>query len=409
MAPQFLFYLIIGILTFNYLLSRTLSYLNDKSFKSELPEELKSIYDEEKYKKSQEYERVRGRFSFLTSTFSFGVMLAMLFLGGFAWVNGVVLSYTDELILQVLLFFASLSIASDIIGIPFSLYSIFVIEERFGFNRTTIKTFMLDKVKGYLIGGLLGGGLLALFVWFYQSTGELFWVYGWIAISGFSLLMTAFYASVIVPLFNKLTPLEDGSLRQAIEAYCQKVSFKLDNLFVMDGSKRSAKANAFFSGLGAKKRIVLYDTLIENHTEEELVAVLAHEAGHYKLKHTRGSVVLSILQTGLMLFILSLVIGNPALSAALGVEGPSFHIGLLVFGLLYSPLSMVMGIGMNMLSRKNEYEADTYAKDTYNGEALGSALKKLSVDNLSNLTPHPLYVFFNYSHPTLLQRLRSLQ
>jgi len=408
MHSQTIFYIIIGILTFNYLLSRTLSYLNDKSFKSELPDELKGIYDDEKYKKSQEYDQATGRFSTITSTFSFAVMLAMLFLGGFAWVDGLVGGITEDPILKVLLFFGGLSVASDLIGIPFSLYSTFVIEERFGFNRTTIKTFILDKFKGYFIGGLIGGGLLALFVWFYESTGELFWVYGWIAFSGFSLLMTAFYASVIIPLFNKLTPLEDGSLRQRIEAYCKKVSFKLDNLFVMDGSKRSAKANAFFSGLGAKKRIVLYDTLIENHTEEELVAVLAHEAGHYKLKHTRGSVVLSMLQTGLMLFILSLVISNPALSAALGVEESSFHIGLLVFSLVYSPLSMIMGIGMNMLSRKNEYEADAYAKNTYDGEALGSALKKLSVDNLSNLTPHPLYVFFNYSHPTLLQRLKAL-
>jgi len=405
MSSAFLFYLIIGILTFNYLLGRLLSYLNDKSFKSELPDELKGIYDEEKYKKSQEYDKVTGRFSFITSTFSFALML---FLGGFAWVNDFVGTYTQQPILVVLFFFGTLSIASDILGIPFSLYSTFVIEERFGFNRTTIKTFILDKIKGYLVGGLIGGGLLALFVWFYETAGDMFWVYGWIAFSGFSLLMTAFYASVIVPLFNKLTPLEDGSLRQSIEEYCKKVSFKLDNLFVMDGSKRSAKANAFFSGLGAKKKIVLYDTLIENHTEEELVAVLAHEAGHYKLKHTRGSVILSILQTGLMLFILSLVINNPTLSFTLGVEGGSFHIGLLVFGLVYGPISMVMGIGMNMLSRRNEYQADAYAKDTYNGEALGSALKKLSVDNLSNLTPHPLYVFFNYSHPTLLQRLKAL-
>ena len=408
MSPQSLLYVVIGILTFNYLLGRLLSYLNDKSFKPELPDELKEFYDEEKYKKSQEYDRVNGRFSFITSTFSFAVMLAMLLLGGFAWVNAWVSTITDHSILTVLLFFGTLSIASDIIGIPFSLYSIFVIEERFGFNRTTVKTFIMDKIKGYFIGGLIGGGLLALFVWFYESTGELFWLYGWLAFSGFSLLMTAFYATVIVPLFNKLTPLEDGDLRRAIEAYCEKVSFKLDNLFVMDGSKRSAKANAFFSGLGSKKRIVLYDTLIENHTEEELVAVLAHETGHYKLKHTRSSLVLSVLQTGLMLYILSLVIGSPTLSAALGIEESSFHIGLLVFGLLYSPLSMIFGIGMNMLSRKNEYEADAYAKDTYNGEALGSALKKLSVDNLSNLTPHPLHVFFNYSHPTLLQRLKAL-
>jgi len=409
MTPQSLFYLILGILTFNYLLSRLLSYLNDKSFKPELPDELKGIYDEEKYKKSQEYDQVTGRFSFVTSTFSFIIMLAMLLLDGFAWVNDWVLSITDQPILIVLLFFGVMALASDIIGIPFSLYSTFVIEEKFGFNRTTIKTFILDKIKGYLVGGIIGGGLLSLFVWFYEIAGENFWVYAWIALSGFTLLITAFYASVIIPIFNKLTPLDEGSLRQAIETYCQKVSFKLDNLFVMDGSKRSAKANAFFSGLGAKKRIVLYDTLIENHTEEELVAVLAHEAGHYKLKHSRSSLILSILQTGLMLFILSLVIDNPSLSAALGVEGSSFHMGLLVFGLLYSPLSMIFGIGMNMLSRKNEYEADAYAKSTYNGEALGSALKKLSVDNLSNLTPHPLNVFFNYSHPTLLQRLEALR
>jgi STE24 endopeptidase len=268
---------------------------------------------------------------------------------------------------------------------------------------------VLDKLKGYIIGGLLGGGLLALFIWFYESAGNLFWVYAWIAFSGFMILMTTFYASVIVPIFNKLTPLAEGELRSAIEEYCVKVNFKLDNLFVMDGSKRSAKANAFFSGLGSKKKIVLFDTLIKNHTNEELVAVLAHEAGHYKKKHTQGGVILSVLQTGLMLYILSLVIDSPLLAQALGSEIQSFHLGILVFGLLYSPLSMVMGIGMNMLSRKNEYEADAYARETYSSEALQSALKKLSVDNLSNLLPHPAYVFFHYSHPTLLQRLSALK
>ena len=409
MKPESIFIIIVAIILFNYMLERVLEYLNDKNWSDELPEELEGIYDKEKYKKSQEYDRVKGRFGLITSTFSLLLMLAMLFFDGFAFLDQYCQSITSNTIWMAMLFFGILAIASDILGIPFSIYGTFVIEERFGFNRTTPKTFILDKLKGYVLGIIIGGGLLALFVWFYETAGELFWVYAWIAFSGFMLLMTSFYASVIVPLFNKLTPLEEGDLRSAIEEYCKKVSFKLDNLFVMDGSKRSSKANAFFSGLGAKKRIVLYDTLIEKQTTEELVAVLAHEAGHYKKKHTQSAVVLSVLQTGLMLFILSLIIDNPELSTALGAEQPGFHLGLLVFGLLYSPLSMVMGIGMNILSRKNEYEADNYARETYAGAPLQSALKKLSVDNLSNLQPHPAYVFFHYSHPTLLQRLSALE
>ncbi len=376
---------------------------------SDLPEELQGIYELEEYKKSQEYDKANSSFGFITSTFSILLMLAMLYFDGFALLDGFIRDYTTHPILMAMMFFGLLMIASDILGLPFSIYSTFVIEERFGFNRTTAQTFVLDKLKGYIIGGLLGGGLLALFIWFYESAENLFWVYAWIAFSGFMILMTTFYASVIVPIFNKLTPLEEGELRSAIEEYCVKVNFKLDNLFVMDGSKRSAKANAFFSGLGSKKKIVLFDTLIKNHTNEELVAVLAHEAGHYKKKHTQGGVILSVLQTGLMLYILSLVIDSPLLAQALGSEIQSFHLGILVFGLLYSPLSMIMGIGMNMLSRKNEYEADAYARETYSSEALQSALKKLSVDNLSNLLPHPAYVFFHYSHPTLLQRLSALK
>lgn len=374
-----------------------------------MPEELQGIYELEEYKKSQEYDKANSSFGFITSTFSILLMLAMLYFDGFALLDGFIRDYTTHPILMAMMFFGLLMIASDILGLPFSIYSTFVIEERFGFNRTTAQTFVLDKLKGYIIGGLLGGGLLALFIWFYESAENLFWVYAWIAFSGFMILMTTFYASVIVPIFNKLTPLEEGELRSAIEEYCVKVNFKLDNLFVMDGSKRSAKANAFFSGLGSKKKIVLFDTLIKNHTNEELVAVLAHEAGHYKKKHTQGGVILSVLQTGLMLYILSLVIDSPLLAQALGSEIQSFHLGILVFGLLYSPLSMIMGIGMNMLSRKNEYEADAYARETYSSEALQSALKKLSVDNLSNLLPHPAYVFFHYSHPTLLQRLSALK
>lgn len=405
---QIIFNTIIVILVFNYLLEKYLNYLNRKSRSTELPKEAEGIYDAEKYKKSQEYHQVSDRFSNITSTFSFLLILAILFLNGFAWIDDFARGFSDNPILVAIIFFGILGFASDILSTPFDLYDTFVIEERFGFNKTTPKTYFLDKLKGYVLSAIVGGGVLTLIVWLYYSAGDLFWLYAWGAISLFMVLATMFYASVILPLFNKLTPLPEGELRTAIENYCKKVGFKLDDLYIMDGSKRSSKANAFFSGLGAKKRIVLYDTLIEKHTTEELVAVLAHEIGHYQKKHTLTAIVLSILQTGLMLFILSYFLKSPELSAALGVQEPSFHIGILAFGLLYSPLSIILGIGMNYLSRKNEFEADRYAKETFGGAPLQSALKKLSVDNLSNLTPHPAYVFFYYSHPPLLQRLRAL-
>lgn len=393
----------------NYVFDRILDYLNFKRWNDELPQEVKGIYDEEKYKKSQAYERVNYRFSFLTDTFGLVLMLAMLLLGGFAFLDNTVRQYTSSAILMALFFFAVLGIASDLISLPFALYRTFVIEEKFGFNKTTWATFFMDKLKGYIIGGIIAGLLLSLFIWFYQSTGTYFWVYAWIAFTVFSIFMIMFYASLIVPLFNKLTPLPQGELRNAIEEYCKKVGFKLDNLFVMDGSKRSTKANAYFSGLGPKKRIVLYDTLINDHTTPELVGILAHEVGHYKKKHTALSVVLSIIQTGIMLFILSLFINSPALSYTLQVSKPSFHIAIMTFGMLYSPLSMLLSIGMNMLSRKNEFEADQYAAETYHSEPLQTALVKLSVKHLSNLNPHPTYVFVHYSHPPLLERLAALK
>ena len=332
----------------------------------------------------------------------------MLFFNGFAFVDAYARTITDHVLFLPLVFFAILIIASDILTTPFSIYSTFVIEEKFGFNRTTIKTYVLDKLKGALVGVIIGGGLMMLFIWFYNYTGELFWLWTWGAIAIFMILITMFYASVIVPLFNKLTPLEEGELKTEIITYCKKVGFNLDNLFVMDGSKRSSKANAFFSGLGSKKRIVLYDTLANEYSKEEITAVLAHEIGHYKKKHTLTTMVVSVAQIGVMLFILSLVINKPEFSIALGVKEKSFHLGLLVFSMLYSPLSMLIGVVMNVISRKNEYEADNYAKTTYSADPLVSSLKKLSVDSLSNLTPHPYYVFMNYSHPTLLQRIKAL-
>lgn len=404
-----IFWIIIAILVFDFILERYLDYLNTTRWSTQLPDEVKGIYDEEKYRQQQAYSKTNHRFGMLTSSFSFVLIMLMFFLQGFALVNGWAASISTNPIWEALIFFGILLLASDILTTPFSVYSTFVIEEKYGFNKTTAKTFILDKLKGWLLGAVIGGGLLALIIFIYTKTGSLFWLYVWIVISGFSIFMAMFYSSLIVPLFNKQRPLEDGELKQAIQDFASKVGFKLDNIFVIDGSKRSTKANAYFTGLGAKKRIVLYDTLINDMEIPELVAVLAHEIGHYKKKHIIWSLILGILQTGAMLFIFSLIINNPALSNALGVAKPSFHIGLIAFGVLYSPLSSIIGIGMNIFSRKNEYEADAFAAKNYDGEPLTTALKKLSVKNLSNLRPHPAYVFVHYSHPTLLQRLAALR
>ena len=406
---QILFYIIIGILVGDFIFERILEYLNATQWSDRLPEEVKGIYDEGKYRKQQAYEKVNFRFSMISSSFSFVLVLLMFLLAGFAWINGIALSVSANSILTALVFFGILMFVSDILTTPFSVYNTFVIEEKFGFNKTTPKTFILDKLKGWLLGAIIGGGLLALIIYIYQLTTNNFWIYAWLVMSVLSVFMVLFYSNLIVPLFNKQTPLPDGELKSAIEDFSNKVGFKLDNIYVIDGSKRSTKANAYFTGLGAKKRIVLYDTLISDLTTNELVAVLAHEIGHYKKNHVIWSLVLGIIQTGIVLFIFSLFVGSHELSAALGVAEPSFHIGLIAFGVLYSPISMVTGLGMNIFSRKNEYQADAYAAKHFDSHELASALKKLSVKNLSNLRPHPVYVFFHYSHPTLLQRLNALK
>ncbi len=403
-----LFIIIVTIVVFGFVLERILDYLNSKYWTNTLPRELEGIYDAEKYRKSQDYEQERQRFSLVTDSVSFIALMLMLFLGGFAFLDHMVRECTDHIVLMNLLFFGILGFAADILSTPFSVYQTFVIEEKFGFNKTTPRIFIFDKFKTWLIGVVIGGGLLSLIVWIYSSAGQWFWLIAWGAIAGFMVFMSMFYSNLIVPLFNKQTPLEEGELRIAIEAFARKVRFKLKDIYVIDGSKRSSKANAYFTGLCPKKRIVLYDTLIKEHTIEELLAVLAHEIGHYKKKHTTSGIILSLLQTGLMLFILSLFIGNPVLSQALGAEKGNFYMGLVAFGLLYSPLSMLLGLGMNYISRKNEYAADRFSGENYDPGALAKALKKLSVNHLSNLRPHPAYVFFYYSHPPLLKRLAAL-
>ncbi|NOQ22324.1 MAG: M48 family metalloprotease [Candidatus Aegiribacteria sp.] len=408
MTAQTLLYIIIGVILFDFLLERFLDILNRSRWSDSLPESLQGIYDQEKYSKQQNYERVKFKFRQVASTFSLVTMLLMFLLNGFAFVNTYAVSSVHQPILQALIFFGILMFASSILGIPFKYYRTFYIEERFGFNKTTSKTFVLDILKGWLLGAVLGGGVLALVIWFFIWAGEYFWLYAWGAISFIMIFMALFYSNLIVPLFNKQTPLEEGELRSKIEAFSREADFKLDNIYVINSSKRSTKSDAYFTGFGSRKRIVLYDTLINDLSDEEIVAVLAHEVGHYKKNHTLIGIGLSVIQTGFMLFLLSLFIDSPLLSLALGISKPAFHIGLLVFGILYSPVSTVFGVIINAVTRKNEYQADEFAAVHYDHVHTCDALKKLYVNNLSNLTPHPLYVFFNYSHPTLLNRLEAI-
>lgn len=403
------FYIIILVVVLSFTLNKVLSYLNLKNIIPELPEEVKDVYDPERYRKSQHYKKVNTRFSFVTGSFSFMLTMIMLFVGGFGFVDKIAWSITDDNILAAILFFGIIGLASDILSIPFELYDTFRIEEKFGFNKTTPKLFVLDKLKSWLLTAIIGGGLLALIILIYNITGKLFWLWAWGLITLFTLFMTMFYSNLIVPLFNKQTPLEQGELRDEIEKFAAQTGFKLSNIYVIDGSKRSTKSNAYFTGLGSKKRIVLYDTLINDLSKEEIVAVLAHETGHYKKKHIYTGTLLGILQTGLMLFLFSLLIENPALSEALGAQQMQFHLSLIAFGILYSPVSLVLGLFFNVFSRSNEYQADKYAAENYDGNQLIKALKTLTSKNLSNLTPHPLYVVFNYSHPPLIQRIKALK
>ncbi len=405
---QTLFYIILAIVIIDFLFEKTLDFLNDRKKSKTMPTEAAGIYDKEQYEKWLAYDKANGRVEVISSSISIILSLVLL-IGGYFGLLDIYLSFFfDSPVVLALVYFAVLGLGSSIISLPFSIYQTFVIEERFGFNKSTVGTFVLDLLKGLGLTLLIGAPLGALIIWIYYELETDFWWIAWLIISGFSLFMTMFGASIIMPLFNKFTPLPDGELRTAIENYCAKVDFKLTNLFVMDGSKRSSKSNAFFSGLGPKKKIALYDTLIDQLTTDQIVAVLAHEVGHYKKKHTAQSLVLSIVQTGIMLFLLGLFLRMDVFSQALGSIGASFHVGIIAFSIIFSPISTLIGIGMNMLSRKNEYEADDYAKSTFSGEALGEGLRILTRENLSNLKPHPAYVFVHYSHPPVLKRLANL-
>jgi STE24 endopeptidase len=404
-----LFFTILAIPVAGFVVDRYLDYLNSTMWSDTLPEKLRGICDEEEYRKTQRYNKDNKRLSLWSSSLNLILVLAMIAAGGFAFTDTIARSFGAGMVITALIFFGILGFASDLINIPFSIYDTFVIENRYGFNKMTTRTFITDHLKSWFIAIIIGAPLLALITWIYYRTGKSFWLFAWIVITFFTVFINFFYSEIIVPLFNKQTPLQDGSLRAKIELFANGGGFRLKNIYVIDGSKRSTKANAYFSGFGPKKRIVLFDTLQNELTEDEIVAVLAHEIGHYKKKHVLINMVISVLLTGLMLFLFSLVAGSPALAAALGSKQVSFHLGLVAFGILYTPLALLTGLLTNFISRKNEFAADRFAGENFKPEILAEALKKLAVKSLSNMLPHPAYVFFHYSHPPLLQRLEKLE
>lgn len=403
------FYVIIGIVVVFFVFDKVVDYLNTLNWSDTLPKEAQWIYTQEKYAESQVYEKTKHTFSNISGVFSFIVTLLVLIFWGFWWLDEFLRQYFFNEIILALVFFWCIILLQTLFSLPFSYYQTFVIEEKFWFNKMTKKIFFLDIIKSLILTVFLGGILLGVIVWIYTKVGTHFWWIAWVLLSWFSLFIMMFYSSLIVPLFNKQTPLEEGELKTAINDFAKKVGFELDNIFVIDGSKRSSKANAYFSGFWPKKRIVLYDTLIADLTTEELVAVLAHEIGHYKKKHTLQMLVFSIIQTGLIMFLFSLIIDSREVAMALGSTNASFHIGAIAFGILFTPLSLLLGIFGSVLSRKNEFQADNFAKENYSAESLISGLKKLSVNNLTNLLPHPVYEFIHYSHPTVLKRIKNLQ
>ena len=405
---EYLTYIFIFFILFGFVFSSILEYLNSKNWKDSVPDSLKDFYKESDYKKAKSYKLDRDRISLISSLISTTLTIIFIFSGVYGKVSDYSLYYFDNPFLQSAGFFLFFLLISTIISVPISYYSTFTIEEKYGFNKSTLSTFIKDKIKGLIISLLIGGFILYISIQLYNFFEANFWLWLWVFLSAIIIFINIFYTTLIVPIFNKLSPLEEGSLKNKIEKYSKKIGYSLDKIFVIDGSKRSSKANAFFSGLGPKKTIALFDTLIDKHEEDELVAVLAHEVGHYKKNHIKQGLLLSISQVGIICYALQLCLNEPNLSLALGGLESSFHLSLIAFSFLFSPLSLIIGIGMNIFSRKNEYEADKYAKETYNGESLKNALKKLSSDSLTNLYPHPLYVFVHYSHPPLLKRLEAL-
>jgi len=402
--------IILAAIIFDYTLNVLADYLNLTKLRNDLPEAFQGIYDPDRYRKSQQYLKVNTRFGWVTATFNVAVMLIFWFAKGFPLLDEWVRSFNYSPLVTGLIYMAVLVLFKGLLSLPFSMYATFVIEERFGFNQTTWTTFIADLAKGLLLGVLLGTPLLAGILAFFEHAGTNAWWYCWIAVTLYMLGVQFIAPTWIMPLFNKFTPLEAGELKSAILSYAGSINFPIENVFVMDGSRRSSKSNAFFTGFGKHRRIVLFDTLIKRHTSGELLAVLAHEMGHYKKKHILLTMILGILQMGIMLYLLSNFIAYQGLFEAFFMSQKSVYAGLIFFAMLYSPIEFLMGIFMQMLSRRNETAADRFsAETTHDPQSMEAALKKLSVDNLTNLMPHPVYVFLNYSHPPVLQRISDLR
>ncbi len=393
-----------------FLMNLLADSMNLRALSPVLPDEFRDVYDAESYARSQRYTRATTYFAWIEGAFELAILLLFWALGGFdAW-DSVARNMGQGPIVTGLVFIGGLALASDLLAQPFALYSTFVIEQRFGFNRTDAKTFVLDWMKQLMLSLVLGSIVLSGILAFFEWAGGLAWLYAWVGVTALSLLLSFVAPTWILPLFNEFTPLEEGELRRSIFEYAARVDYPLTNIFVIDGSKRSTKSNAFFTGFGRNKRIALYDTLVENHSVDELVGVMAHEIGHYKRAHVKKGMLISVLHFGVLFFLLSLIIDSPALFEAFGMEHSSVHAGLVFFMLLYAPVSAFLGPAMHWLSRKHEFEADRYAVETTGrAEPLISALKTLSLTNLGNLTPHPIYVGLNYSHPPLLERIAGLR
>ena len=397
------------ILVFEYILSFIVRTLNIKALDPILPSEFEDTFDKDKYLKSQDYTRSNSKFAYITSTFSLILSLIFIFGGVYNTIDQYVISFGYSNIITGLLFFGLLTILTDLLSLPFSLYSTFVIEERFGFNKTTLNTFFMDKLKGYFLMILLGAPILYLLLYFFNEFTDYAWFYAWLLLTLFSLVMQPIFNIFIAPMFNKFTPLPEGKLLDKIQDYLKKVDFPVKKLEIMDGSRRSSHSNAYFSGMGKNKRIALFDTLVEQMDDDEIVAVIAHEVGHYKLKHVHIGIILSSIQSAIMFYILSWFIMNPDLFEVFGMENLSIYASLLFFTILYTPISMIMGFVFSFISRKNEFAADEYSAKTYNmPDKLITSLKKMSKENLSNLTPHWLNVMLNYSHPPVLERIKAL-
>ena len=406
-----IFYLIIVIaLLLEYFLSVTSSLLDIRNIKEFLPSGFEGVYDNEKYAKSQAYLKAKTWFGIFTSTFSLFLILIVIHSKLFGFLDQILRSHFENEIFLGLIFFGVIFIIQDILSLPFSIYSTFIIEEKFGFNRTNVNTFILDKLKAYLITIVLGILIMSPVLYFFINFGGNGWWIAWLIITAFIIAVQPLFVHVIAPMFNKFEPLEKGELRDAIERYSKKVSFPIGRIDVMDGSKRSAHSNAYFSGFGKSRRIALFDTLLDKHSTDEIISVVAHEVGHYKKKHVITGTLMGIVETGIILFLFNLIMNEQALFSVFGVFNVSVHCGLVFFTMLYSPISLVTSLFTTALSRKNEYEADLYSLETTgNSVALISMLKGLAANNLSHLTPHPLKVFLSYSHPPVIDRISAIE